>query len=103
MRLPFLRRSPRIRPIRNPARSSPTRTLRLEALEDRTVLTYASAINLQPGLFPGSAVAGDFLGNGKQQVIVAGGSSANPGLWLVASDGSGTFQPPVQISNLASL
>jgi len=68
-------------------RRRPADRLRLEALEDRCLLTFLAPVGYPVA---GAVVAaGDFSNNGIQDLVVAGGSS----LTVLMGDGDGTFQP----------
>jgi hypothetical protein len=97
MMLSFVRRARYLCTIRRFSRAPKLWRLRLEALEDRTVLSYVSATNFPAGLFPGGAVAGDFTGNGKIDLAVTNGSSNSPGIAILLGNGDGTFQTPYNV------
>jgi hypothetical protein len=89
------RRAPRpsqvggTRPARQARRTVPT----LEALEGRTLLSFAPAVNHDVGTQPGSVAVADFRGNGKLDLAVANIYGNNVSILL--GNGDGTFQNAV--------
>src|SRR5690348_6556820 len=87
----FVRPSPR----RKARRPRPGRyRLGVEALEDRTVLSFAAAPPSFPtGPDPHAVVAADFVGNGRLDLAVVNEQSNTVSVLL--GNGDGTFRPKV--------
>jgi hypothetical protein len=65
--------------------------LRLEQLEDRTVLTFLAPVSYAAGSNPQAVAVGDFNNDGKFDLAVANAGSNNVSVLL--GNGNGTFQP----------
>ena len=66
------------------------RRLTVEALEDRTLLSFLAPVNYATGANPRSALVGDFNGDGVLDVAVVNGNSNTVNVFL--GNGNGAFQ-----------
>jgi hypothetical protein len=81
--------------VRGPRRS-PARAVarpRLEALEDRTLLSFGPSILSATGVFPTGIAVGDFNGDGNLDVVTA--NTLDNTISVLMGRGDGTFQAPV--------
>jgi hypothetical protein len=69
------------------------RLLRLEALEDRLVLTLLPAVNYTTGLSPDIPAIGDLTGDGFNDVVVTNASSNTVSVFLNKGLGDGSLGP----------
>jgi hypothetical protein len=75
------------------SRRLPPRTLNLEVLEDRTLLSFVSATSFAAGSQPIGLVVADFNGDGKADLAAANyGTNA---VAVMLGNGDGSFQSPV--------
>jgi hypothetical protein len=79
----------RPRSRRAPPRPASSRLL-LEELEDRRLLSFATAVGYTAGTGPDAVVGGDFNGDGKLDIAIANQSSSTVSVLL--GNGDGTFQ-----------
>jgi hypothetical protein len=70
--------------------------LRLETLEDRTLLSFSSPVPYLVGSSPQSVATGDFNNDGKLDLVVGNGGSGSVSILL--NNGNGTFQPAINVS-----
>jgi hypothetical protein len=75
------------RPIR---RRPPASRMRLEALEDRCLLSFSPAVTYPVGASPAAVLTGDFNGDGRPDLAVANSSSNT--VSILRGNGNGTFQ-----------
>jgi len=68
----------------------------LEALEERTLLSFSPAVSYSAGTAPASVVKADFNGDGRLDLAV--GTSGNT-LNILLGNGNGTFQNPLSYSS----
>src|SRR4051794_3535468 len=62
---------------------------RCEALEERTLLSFADFVSYGTGSGPAAAVLGDFNGDNKPDIAVANSSATN--ISILLNSGTGTF------------
>ncbi|MCI0464844.1 MAG: FG-GAP-like repeat-containing protein [Gemmataceae bacterium] len=67
---------------------------RVEVLEDRTLLSFAAALNFNVGANPNAVVVGDLNADGHRDLILANALADNVSVLL--GNGNGTFQTVVQ-------
>ena len=87
------------------SRSAQRRTLTLEALEDRTVLSFLPPVTFPVGVHPRAVTVADFNNDGKPDLAVvnAGPSSTSQSsLSVLLGNGNGSFQPAVTTNVLNS-
>jgi hypothetical protein len=70
----------------------------LEALEDRTLLSFLTASNFPLGAGPNAVAVGDFNHDGKLDIVAVGGSQA----MVLLGNGNGTFAAAVNFSTDAN-
>ena len=93
------------------SRSAQQRKLTLEALEDRTVLSFAPPVTFPVGVLPRAVTVADFNNDGKPDLAVVNQgpfstSTSQSSLSVLLGNGNGSFQPAittnVQNSGLAT-
>ena len=87
------------------SRSAQQRKLTLEALENRTVLSFVPPVTLPVGVQPRAVTVADFNNDGKPDLAVVnqGPSSTSQGsLSVLLGNGNGSFQPAVTTAVLNS-
>ena len=88
------------------SRSAQQRTLTLEALEDRTVLSFLPPVTFPVGVHPRAVTVADFNNDGKPDLAVvnAGPSSSTSqsSVSVLLGNGNGSFQPAVTTNVLNS-
>src|SRR5262245_22209293 len=87
------------------SRSAQQRKLTLEALEDRTVLSFAPPVTFPVGVQPSEVTVADFNNDGKPDLAVANlgsFSSFKASLSVLLGNGDGSFQPAVTTDILNS-
>src|SRR5215471_19718316 len=80
------------------SRSAQQRTLTLETLEERTVLSFLPPVTFPVGVDPRAVTVGDFNNDGKPDLAVvnSGPSSASQSsLSILLGNGDGSFQPAI--------
>src|SRR5262249_59048238 len=77
------------------SRSARRHTLAIEALEDRTVLSFLPAITFPVGVDPRTVTVADFNRDGTPDLAVvnAGSSSTSQTVSVLLGDGRGSFRP----------
>src|SRR6185312_7599430 len=88
-------------------RSAQQRTLTLEALEDRTVLSFLPASTFPVGILPRAVTVADFNNDGKPDLAVlnqgpSSTSTSQGSLSVLLGNGNGSFQPAVTTAVLNS-
>jgi hypothetical protein len=81
-------------------RLAPQRKLALEALEDRTVLSFAPPVIFPVGVLPRAVTVGDFNNDGKPDLAVvnqgpSSTSTSQSSVSVLLGNGNGSFQPAV--------
>src|SRR5262245_50358971 len=76
------------------------RSLALEALEDRTLLSFIAATNFNTGASPDAVAVGDFNSDGQPDLVSVGSSEKTVSVLL--GNGDGSFQQP-RLTNLESI
>ena len=86
------------------SRSARRHTLTLEALEDRTLLSFQPPVTLPVGIDPRTVTAADLTHDGKPDLVVVNGgsSSTSPSVSVLLGNGNGSFQPAVTTAVLNS-
>jgi hypothetical protein len=102
MELPILHRL--LKKPRPLSRSAQQRKLTLEALEDRTVLSFAPPVTFPVGVDPRAVTVADFNNDGKPDLAVVnqGPSSSQSSLSVLLGNGNGTFQAAITTNLLNS-
>ena len=82
------------------SRSAQQRKLTLEALEDRTVLSFAPPVTFPVGVLPRAVTVADFNNDGKPDLAVvnqgpSSTSTSQSSLSVLLGNGNGSFQPAV--------
>src|SRR5262245_40040318 len=80
------------------SRSAQQRKLTLEALEDRTVLSFAPPVTFPVAVLPRAVTVGDFNNDGKSDLAVVNqgpSSTSQSSLSVLLGNGNGSFQPAV--------
>lgn len=87
-------RSPTSNSTRRQPTGKPLRAFRprLEALEDRCLLSFIPAVNYPVGLYPEAAVGADFNGDGRPDLAVAVANNVASNLSVLLANGDSTFQ-----------
>src|SRR5262249_38571084 len=103
-----LSRSQRLLKTSRPlSRSAQQRRLTLEALEDRTVLSFAPPVTFPVGIHPRAVTVADFNNDGKPDLAVVNQgplstSTSQSSLSVLLGNGNGSFQPAVTTAVLNS-
>ena len=89
------------------SRSAQQRTLTLEALENRTVLSFVPPVTLPVGVQPRAVTVADFNNDGKPDLAVVNQgpfstSTSQSSLSVLLGNGNGSFQPAVTTDVLNS-
>src|SRR5262249_32670291 len=89
------------------SRSAQRHTLTLEALEDRTVLSFAPVVTFPVGVDPRAVTVADFNNDGKPDLAVvnhgpSSTSTSSSSLSVLLGNGNGSFQPAVTTDGLNS-
>jgi hypothetical protein len=89
------------------SRSAQQRKLALEALEDRTVLSFAPAVTFPVGVLPRAVTVADFNNDGKPDLAVvnqgpSSTSTSQSSLSVLLGNGNGSFRPAVTTAVLNS-
>ena len=80
------------------SRSAQRHTLTLEALEDRTVLSFLTATASPVGILPRAVTVADFNNDGKPDLAVVNSgpsSTVQSSVSVLLGNGDGSFQPAV--------
>jgi hypothetical protein len=83
---------PPLSPKTRPHRGLRRHLLRLEGLEERTLLSFLAPVNYDTGINPNDVVVGDFAHNGHLDIATANAGSNTVSILL--DNGDGTFQAP---------
>ena len=89
------------------SRSAQQRKLTLEALEDRTVLSFLPPVTFPVGVLPRAVTVADFNNDGKPDLAVvnqgpSSTSTSQSSLSVLLGNGNGSFQPAVTTNVLNS-
>ena len=89
------------------SRSAQRRKLTLEALEDRTVLSFLPPVTFPVGVLPRAVTVADFNNDGKPDLAVvnqgpSSTSTSQSSLSVLLGNGNGSFQPAVTTNVLNS-
>src|SRR4029077_436907 len=89
------------------SRSAQQRKLTLEALEDRTVLSFAPPVTFPVGVLPHAVTVADFNNDGKPDLAVVNQgpfstSTAQSSVSVLLGHGNGSFQPAITTNVLNS-
>ena len=87
------------------SRSAQRHTLTLEALEDRTVLSFLPPVTFPVGVHPRAVTVADFNNDGKPDLAVVNTgpfSTSQSSLSVLLGNGNGSFQPAVTTNVLNS-